>query len=422
MGSLVTSSVCNPRSPEAVTSFRAKSLSSMDRLFIERPASGRMSKGSLPQWKAPTLVAVLLISTMGQLVLLASPGPSHFDLTVARGATSEVGGKAVQATAPGTLRVTSSPSGARVTLADAASTYRVLLFEQGIPASINWTTTVTNNVTGVQTTINNGHNPHVYNIPNGTYTYHVSSDNASFAPVIPSGGFTVNGTGLNLTSVFDPAYAVTLYEADLPTSTGWSASVKNSTGITTTQSTHLDLLVFYERNGTYTFHVPSDIAGFMIINPAGEFAVNGSSLNRTITFAQLFHITLIAIGLPPATGWNATVGNSTSNISSSSLRADLYFLEPNGTFWIHAVPYLANFAQANASQQFLVNGSDESVNVTFSQLGLSSGGGIPFTTWFPVTVAVVAIGTLILGVVLAVRRRRAKPPAPPPKPWDESSP
>lgn len=374
------------------------------------------------------LIALLLLSTGTSFAIVSKPSTlplaeptSHLN-KIGMGVVPTTSASHV-ATTRGSIFVQTGPLPAA-----AAPTFRVLLSEQGIPSGTNWTTTVTNVTSGVSKTVNNGNNPHTYNEPNGSYTYRVSSDDPDFATPNPAGAFTMNGTQVNLTFAFQRVFRAELHESGLPPSTTWSATVRNATGASTTESTATDLLVFTEPNGTYTFRVPADLADFLIINPAGSFNVSGSPVNLTINFDRLYHITMYETGLPPATTWTGIVGNSTVNVSANTLRNLLVFLEPNGTYWYEGLSSVSNFATVNQTSQLVVNGTSLNLTVQFQQIG-APGGGIPFTTWFPIAVTGAAIGSVCIGIAVFLFTRRRKKPTivaapskPAIKPWDESVP
>jgi hypothetical protein len=301
--------------------------------------------------------------------------------------------------------------------------FLVSLNETELPSGGEWKTTVTNDSTQVSKTTHSGSTSHTYYEPNGSYGYQVSSDDAYYATPSASGTFTVRGSAVSLLLEFEHLYAVTVQESGLPLGTTWSAALKNSTGNLTTQSSANSLLTFSEPNGSYSYHVLSNLANYLVASPSGDapFSVLGEDENLTATFAQLFHVTIYETGLPPASTWTATVGNSTFNVSSTSLRNFAVLLEPNGTYWYSGASSRTNYAPWSTLHYFAINGSSVNITVAFHQIS-GAGPPIPFRTWFLIAVAAAVAGAAMIAVVAARVIRRRRQPRPPPQPWEESAP
>lgn len=290
----------------------------------------------------------------------------------------------------------------------AAVDYQIILNASGLPPVTNWTSTLTNVTSGASTTVTNNHTAHVYRVPNGTYTYKVSASLADYAASQPSGTVVVNGTGFTVRLYFRFVYRVTFDRTGIPDGTDWQVTIRNASGKPTTTTTTQNSTVFSQPNGTYSFAATDFSATYQVVNPTGNFSVNGSALNRTIVFAQLFRVLIYETGLPPASTWSVGVGNSTSNVTGTTLTGLLVFLEPNGTYWVRGASSLSNYVPANASRELVINGTSITLTVPFVQKN-PPGGGVPFKVWFPIAVGgTVAAVAAIVAVALVLRRRRQR--------------
>lgn len=366
--------------------------------------------GPIPtRWVLPIFLALLVLaSTGGTLGMGASPRGGGGQQAPGMLAPTSGARDAADLAASGAdaLPAPEPLAGSGVSAA-AAPTYQLTVFETGLPSASNWTSTVTNTTSGAYKTVNNDHNPHVYSEPNGSYEVQASSDNPHYAANKSAEFFSVNGTGLSLTFAFVFAYKVNFLSEALPLGTVWTIIVRNGSGGSLTSSTGTNHTSFTIPNGTFTFQVPSNIAGFLVVNPTGQFAIDGAGLNQSIVFAKLFRVTVLESGLPAASAWTTAVGNSTLNVSSTTLGTLLIFLEPNGTYWVRGLSSLPNYVPKNASIDLTVNGSASSLTVIFVQVG-ALGPGLPFHYWFPVAVVGAVIGAALICVGVALVRRRSR--------------
>lgn len=170
-------------------------------------------------------------------------------------------------------------------------TYAVTFTETGLASGTNWTVRVLP-VGGwppgpyarhvVQTTSGTSM---TFNLPNGTYFYHVSrvrgytfADNSSF------GKFNVTGAAVSIAVKFQPivTYTVTFTESGLPSGTNWTVAVfswgraSSGTGGLHAIRANTTSITFKLANGTYYFHVHA--RGYTATaNGTGTFNVTGAS-------------------------------------------------------------------------------------------------------------------------------------------------
>jgi YVTN family beta-propeller protein len=229
--------------------------------------------------------------------------------------------------------------------------YSVRFKETGLAAGQNWTVALNGTLLRSNTTSLGTEEP------NGTYSYSVAAV-GRFAPLVPSGSFSVLGSNISINLTFVDRFPVSFAESGLPVGTNWSVSV-NRTYDNASSSGTLTLLL---PNGTGYRFAAANLTDFVASPSAGTFNVTGGAVNLSIRFLRLFEVTFTEQGLPSGTTWKVSLNGSGRNASTDSLR----FNETNGTYkW--TIGPIAGYT-TNWSGVATVNGTAVGINVTFTQV------------------------------------------------------
>jgi Thermopsin len=240
-----------------------------------------------------------------------------------------------------------SGAGQSVPITFSSVTYAVTFSESGLPSGDTWYVNITSgpslSATGATTTVGTS-------LPNGTYSYSVATNDATYAPNYYSGTVTVNGaaaSGAAITfSVVD--YAVTFTETGLPSHTSWSVTLNAATQTSTGTS-----LVFDEVNGTYGYSLSTALGGTF----TGTTTVNGASVGVTAAFHS---VKFVESGLPAGTTWQVT----TNGVTLSSATTTIQFYLVDGHTYAYAVGLISGYHTTDHGSLTLV-GTAISVNVPF---------------------------------------------------------
>ncbi|MGC8620221.1 MAG: hypothetical protein ACP5LA_06975, partial [Thermoplasmata archaeon] len=270
-----------------------------------------------------------------------------------------------------------SPIYFEVVSAQTIKTYNITFTESYLPTGTQWYVNLSNGQSYSSTT-----NTISFTELNGTYLYTITTVNKSYVPNPSSGTFTVNGANVNIAITFTlKTYTVTFTETGLPSGKTWSVTLGD-----TTKSSNTNTITFTEPNGTYHFSI-GVISGYTSNPSTGTIIVNGANVNQGITFTQNvtkeYTITFRESGLPAGTKWYVNLSNG-QNFSSTS--GTITFSEPNGTYSYTIATVNKNYAPAQSTGTFTVNGANVSMEITFNLVtykitftenGLPSG-----TTWY----------------------------------------
>ncbi len=213
---------------------------------------------------------------------------------------------------------TVSNSSTTVNLTFAPVTYTVTFAESGLPTGSLWNVTLGNST---QSTTGSTAS---FSRPNGTYAFTVEPPPTFIA--IPSSG-SVSVAGANATEPIrflsaSSSYAVNFTETGLPASTPWTVTLGGAPESSTTGT-----IGFIEPNGTYSFTISSP--GYQPVPGSGALTVNGSAVDRAVTFTLVaYAVRFTQTGVPAGTAWNVTLGRTTESSATGSLT----FSEPNGTY------------------------------------------------------------------------------------------
>ena len=215
------------------------------------------------------------------------------------------------------------------------TTYPVTFTESGLPSGTEWWVNVAGQVPLRSTTSTD-----VASLPNGTYTYTVTSANKDY--VAAGGGVSVNGAPVPVTVTFSlVTYWVTVSESGLPAGATWYFNVTGEPSLSGTineTNGSSRLLGEFLPNGTYASRVATADKEY---SPNGSFTgasfvVNGTGLVETVKFSLVtYPVIFEETGLPTKTlakdGWTVVlngirVWNTISEIFFSGM--------PNATYGV----------------------------------------------------------------------------------------
>jgi len=251
------------------------------------------------------------------------------------------------------------PNGVMPSVSFGSVSYRVTFTESGLPSGYWYV-----NITGQPSSgpIPSSQASYSVFLPNGTYSFTVSTGNKEYKPIPSSGSFTVNGASVSESITFsEVTYTVTFTESGLPSGTQWSVTLNGTTKSSTTNT-----ISFTEPNGTYSFSI-SSINGYSVSPSSGSITVNGASVNQAITFKavtpSIYTVTFTESGLPSGTQWSVTLNGTTKSSTT------ITFTVPNGEYnYSVASPILVNgveYVAAEPSGTVTVNNTNVTITVHY---------------------------------------------------------
>jgi len=283
-----------------------------------------------------------------------------------------------------------------LSLIDIGHYYNVTFEESGLPPGTIWHL----NVTGGPS-LSSSTDIITLQEPNGTYSYSIETSNKEYAPIEPTGSFSVNGSNVNISVAFQlVTYEITFTETGLPTGRSWSVTLNGTTYNSTT-----DTITFSVSNGTYSYTIRS-VSGYTASPSSGSITVNGANVDQAITFTsvttQLYTITFTETGLPSGTSWSVTLNGNTETSTTNTIS----FTEPNGTYSFTISP-INGYSVSPSSGSITVKGTNISQNITFTSVTTTTP---PSSTNYLIyiIIAVVVIAAAI-GAIFAMGRRKNKP-------------
>ncbi len=156
--------------------------------------------------------------------------------------------------------------------------YAVTFKESGLPAGTLWFI----NISGAPS-LSSSTSSAQTSLPNGSYSYTVSSANRSYTPSQSSGSFTVSGTSLSVSISFTlVTYTVTFTETGLPPDTLWGVVFGTNSSFSTLTSISFGLVTA----GTYRYSASS--SGYVTVS--GNLTVT-SSTTKSIAFVSSLVVT-----------------------------------------------------------------------------------------------------------------------------------
>ncbi|MGP6207077.1 hypothetical protein ACNF42_03460, partial [Cuniculiplasma sp. SKW3] len=233
--------------------------------------------------------------------------------------------------------------------------YEVFFNESGLPSGVIWYVYISGGASV--------YNPAPENLsiclPDGTYTYTVSSQDSQYVPNAKSSSFTVNGKSISISLYFGKPYTATFKETGLPSGTTWYVNLSSGmdSGAITGTSYSLSL-----PNGTYQYNIFSADPQYIPNITSSSFAVNGTCISISLYFGKPYTVTFTETGLPGNSTWYVNL--SSGEIFSSSTNT-IKFTEPNGTYSYTVLKY-DQYSPSLYSGSVTVSGKSVSESITFS--------------------------------------------------------
>ena len=253
-------------------------------------------------------------------------------------------------------------------------TYPVTFTETGLPSGTTWYVNLSNGTDSGAITGSS----YSLSLPNGAYTYTVSTSDKAYKPNIKSSSFTVNGTNISFSFYFGMPYSVTFTESNLPSGNTWYVNLSNgidSGAITGTSYT------FSLVNGSYTYTVSTSDHEYAPGAYSGSVTVSGKSASVSIAFSEVtYSVTFTETGLPSGTTWYV---NLSSGADSGAITGTSYSLSlPNGTYtytistsdhYFSPNVYSGSVKVSGSSKSEAISFSLVTYSVTFTETGIESG-------------------------------------------------
>ncbi len=234
-------------------------------------------------------------------------------------------------------------------------TYLVIFSETGLNGY--WTITIN------KFFYNSNYNKAYFAEFNGSYYYSINTSNKEYTPNLFSGNFTINGSDVNITTIFSlVTYLLIFKEIGLPAGISWYVNLSNGQSFSSVSNK----VSFREPNGTYTYTTATTDKEYSA--SGGSLIVNGINVNILVQFILFtYSITFIETGIPSGTLWSVTldgvVHNSTTNM--------IIYTEPNGsyTYTITSPIYGSagiRYITTDISGAVTVNGANVNQNIPYT--------------------------------------------------------
>ncbi len=260
--------------------------------------------------------------------------------------------------------------------------YTVTFNESGLLSGIAWYVNITGQPTSGAIT---GSNYSVL-LPNGTYSYSISSSNKTYAPSYTN-SFAVIGASLNVQIKFSEVnYSAIFTESGLPSGITWYVNGTEISGHAASPST----LVFALPNGTYTF-TATNLTSYYTTALPFTVTINGINVSNTVIY---YHWAYITGTLSPGNA-SLTVNGKIVAVSSGSFNISV----PNGSYEVKASEGGYNTYYDNFT---LVAGGLKNLTIVLEPVSKPS--SLTSTEIYEI-VAVVIAAVVIASVVLVLSRR-----------------
>jgi len=188
--------------------------------------------------------------------------------------------------------------------------YQVMFVESGLPNGTAWYVNLSNGQSFSSTT-----NTIIFNEPNGSYTYSISTINKEYALTQPTGSFKVNGANVNIAIPFYlVTFSITFKESGLLSGTSWFITLNGITHNSTTNT-----IAFTEPNGSYSYTIETPISAgtgiqYVVSQSKGTLTVNGADININVPYTTQYYLTMIA---SPSNGGTVSPSSGWYNVGSS---------------------------------------------------------------------------------------------------------
>jgi thermopsin len=280
-----------------------------------------------------------------------------------------------------------------VTCLENAGLYHVTFTETGLSAGASWTMkilgvpvyeplpvlTYTSPNTNTTTVTTSG-----FWLPNGTYSFVVSTSPAGFAPNPAVGTVTVNGGSVSVpTIVYSKGFVVTFTESGLPTGVTWYVNITGQNPLQSTVTATAKTITVTLANGTYTYTAVSNRVAW-IATDSGTFTVSGAALGVSIPFSYTYPVSFSESGLPSGLTWQVTFngvtkslttngGTDTLNFAPEANGTYSYTVAPNAGYHQSTIPYSGTLTVSGAPLSESLSYAGFTYSVTFKESGLPAG-------------------------------------------------
>ncbi len=313
---------------------------------------------------------------------------SSYTFSLANGTYSYIVSTSDKSYKPSSYSGSFTVSGASVSTSIAFSevTYAAVFKETGLPSGTAWFVNLSGGAKSGAITSSS------YNflLPNGTYSYTVSTSDKAFGTSQNTGSFNINGAPASTAITFKSAFKVTFTESGLPSGTAWYVNLSNGnkSGAITGSSYSFALT-----NGTYSYNIAT--TDKIYHSSAGSITVNGKNISQAAAFSKYtYKITFTETGLPSGTHWSMTFNGATSSSNGTTIT----FNAVNGTY-SYTVSNVSGYSAPSGS--VTVNGANVPENITFTSPPAQ---GISPMELYAITGVIVAI-IAIAGIVMFLRRK-----------------
>jgi hypothetical protein len=267
-------------------------------------------------------------------------------------------------------RYSGSPSSGSVTVSGSnqtvtityVSAYYVFFNEVGLAPGTTWTVTL-----GSQSTSSTTSTLGFSSLRNGTYNYAVGPVNG-YTLNRSSGSVAVNGATVYIAvsyTIVRGSYYVLFAETGLPSKTTWAVDLAGSWGNSSTTTDP-----FTETNGSYSFLIPS-LVGYAPKPASGTVTVAGHNQSVYVTFRAInYTLTFTESGLPSGANWSVTLtipAGGSGHASNASTTGSIGFVETLGYDGFSVATSASGYYASPSSGTVYLNGTNQTVAVTFSQ-------------------------------------------------------
>lgn len=215
-----------------------------------------------------------------------------------------------------------------------------------------------------------------YVLPNGTYSYTVSTSNRVFHPSFHAGSFSVRGAASLLITFEKTLYSVEFSETGLPSNGVWYVNV---TGFLSSAPISGTFHAEYLTNGSYSYGISTANKVYGAIYN-GTFTVQGTSVMVNVTFSRVvYNVTFVESGLPVGIEWYVNISGigpsgpiitATYSAKLSNQSYEYYIQTSDKTFRpLYKNSLSVNGTPVNEQISFL----EITHSVAFSQSGLPAG-------------------------------------------------
>jgi YVTN family beta-propeller protein len=234
-------------------------------------------------------------------------------------------------------------------------TYQVTFNETGLPVGTEWYL----NVTG-QPSLASGSITARTDLPNGTYSYAIATNDKRYAPSLASSDFVLSGSSLvEVVKFLAVTFAITFTEGGLAAGTNWSVAMNGAWSSSTNTTISVS-----EVNGTYSFNVGA-VDGYTANQSSGTLAVSGTPASRMINFAKIppgqYVVEFSESGLLAGTNWSVTL----DMVQHFSTGSTITFTEPNDTY-SYTVNHVVGYTATPPSGRLVVSGKAVYVSIVFT--------------------------------------------------------